>query len=193
MELQYVLEFVLPNWKCKFPTRVKAERQRERERDKNSRCNNGHTGANLDSIVGFPATGTGGQCVLHPSSITRIYCGFHPKFSASSETTFLFPFGSSYVCGYIGGLHSKEQYSEHCTHYLSGAHHTTHQRIQRNKIKRHITAPTQILFSYQRTSSSVVPYVHTTDLGIYYTRPCFSNSSRYSNTHEVRGKVKLSP
>jgi hypothetical protein len=56
---------------------IEIEIERERERPtKNSRSNNAHTGANLDSIVGFLATGTGGQYVRHPSSITGVYCRF---------------------------------------------------------------------------------------------------------------------
>jgi hypothetical protein len=49
--------------------------KQERQRG-NHRSNNGHTGANKDSIVGFLATGTGGQYVWDPSSMTSVYCRF---------------------------------------------------------------------------------------------------------------------
>jgi hypothetical protein len=111
------------------PTRVKAERQRE---TKSSRSNNGHTGANLDFIVGFLATDIGGQCVLHPSSITRLYCRFLQNFQLRQRQRPSFRSVPA-VSDYIRGLPSQEYYSEHCTCHLSGAYPTTNQIIQGTK------------------------------------------------------------
>ena len=99
----------------------------------NHRSNNGHTGANKDSIVGFLATGTGGQRVWDPSSMNGAYCRFLSIFQLRERQHLSFCFVPVESVIMLGAIH-RENGGRHDTNIHVYEH--TDKKLKRIKYSR---------------------------------------------------------